>query len=224
MVNPEGLPTNQGNEKYGDMFSRCRFSREEKKTLHVDNNERKSPSDVYRFNVEGIKPKQEDGKIEDNILLQLFKDQDMASGQLGGVTENKLEPQLPSQNSHAHPYKPESSSWPGMNYHSKTESYSLPQSTSFGGSGEAMKNILILTNLKPQLTAISEGQTSPLPTTRSLGSSWNPTEVIHLPPAVQTPALHIARPVHMRQTAELRRRRETLFGWAKMKRLLRRLE
>jgi len=118
MVNPEDLAGNQGSN-------------------NIRPDGRKSPSDVYRFNVEGIRPKQEDGKIEDNILLQLFKDQDTASGQLGRAPDNKfckLEPQLPSKNSHAHPYKPEAASWLGMSYLSKMEAYSLPQSSQFGSS------------------------------------------------------------------------------------------
>eukprot|EP00092_Neocalanus_flemingeri_P040912 GFUD01044545.1.p1 GENE.GFUD01044545.1~~GFUD01044545.1.p1 ORF type:complete len:194 (+),score=37.61 GFUD01044545.1:65-646(+) len=102
-----------------------------------DYDDRKSPSDIYRFNGEDIKPKSDDGKIDDNILLQLFKEQDMASGQHGGASQNKfskLEPQLLSQNSHAHPYKPEGS-WIEMNHRSKMEIYPLAPPTPFGGRG-----------------------------------------------------------------------------------------
>jgi len=148
MVNPEAMPvTQQGADKYKDRFNRCKYSREDKEPDHTTNDDRKSPSDVYRFNGEDIKPEGEDGKIEDNILLQLFKDQDTASGQpVGDAAKrsysaisahqnkfSKLEPQLPSQNSHAHPYKPEAS-WLEMSYLSKMELYPLPPPTPFGGT------------------------------------------------------------------------------------------
>jgi len=44
----------------------------------LKNSDRKSPSDVYRFNGEGLKPKNEDGNVEDAIFLQLFKEQEAA--------------------------------------------------------------------------------------------------------------------------------------------------
>ena len=47
---------------------------------------------------------------------------------------SKLSPTLPSQNSHAHPYKPEAS-WLEMNYLSKMEGYPLPSQAPFAGTG-----------------------------------------------------------------------------------------
>ena len=47
---------------------------------------------------------------------------------------SKLSPTLPSQNSHAHPYKPEAS-WVEMNYLSKMEGYPLPSQAPFAGTG-----------------------------------------------------------------------------------------
>ena len=47
---------------------------------------------------------------------------------------SKLLPTVPSQNSHAHPYKPETS-WIEMNHLSKTEGYQLPPQAPFAGTG-----------------------------------------------------------------------------------------
>eukprot|EP00092_Neocalanus_flemingeri_P023386 GFUD01025355.1.p1 GENE.GFUD01025355.1~~GFUD01025355.1.p1 ORF type:complete len:397 (+),score=117.00 GFUD01025355.1:167-1357(+) len=143
MVNPDAMPVTQAADKYKDRFSRCKYTREdkytreEKKPDQTSNDDRKSPSDIYIFNGEDIKPKSEDGHMDDNILLQLFKDQDTAAGQHGGGPQNKfskLEPQLLSQNSHAHPYKPEAS-WLEMSQLSKMELYPLAPPTPFGGRG-----------------------------------------------------------------------------------------
>merc|ERR1719318_1886559 len=114
-----------------DRVNRTGYTREDKETEDLRNSERKSPSDIYRFNGEDIKPKSENGNIDDNILLQLFKEQEAA------VSPNKfpkLLPTLPSQNSHAHPYKPEAS-WLEMNYLSKMEGYQLPSHAPFAGTG-----------------------------------------------------------------------------------------
>merc|ERR1719318_2405021 len=113
-----------------DRVNRTGYTREDKETKDIKNSERKSPSDIYRFNGEDIEPKSENGNIDDNILLQLFKEQETA------VSPNKfseLLPTLPSQNSHAHPYKPEAS-WLEDNYLSKMEGYQLPSQAPFAGS------------------------------------------------------------------------------------------
>jgi len=95
------------------------------------NQEEKSPSDVYRFNGADLKPKNEDGIMEDTIFQQLFKEEDE---EVSASKFCKVLSPLPSQNSHAHPYKAEPS-WMSMNYLSnKLEGYPFP-SPSFHGTG-----------------------------------------------------------------------------------------
>jgi len=93
--------------------------------------EEKSPTEVYRFNGGDLKPKTEDGNMEETIFQQLFKEEDLAGS---GSKFSKIIPPLPSQNSHAHPYKPEAS-WMEMSYLSKIEGYSFPSAATFLGTG-----------------------------------------------------------------------------------------
>jgi len=97
----------------------------------------KSQISITLVQGEYTRPKSENDTNEGNILLQLYKDQGNA-GQAGSPNKfSKVLPQLPTQSSHAHPYKPEPNLLE-MNYPSKTEgltqtSTSTPSSPYVGG-------------------------------------------------------------------------------------------
>jgi len=94
------------------------------------NDRSSSPSDVYRFNGDFARAKRDDGNLEENILQQLFKENESAG------LPSKLCAQPPSQNSHAHPYKVEQN-WRQMAQLAKPEDFGFQGSTSFGGSSRS---------------------------------------------------------------------------------------
>jgi len=75
-------------------------------------------SDIYRLNGEFVRPKTEDGSIENSIFMQLFKDQNTTEQTFSANKFSKVVSQLTAPNSHAHPYKSETSSME-LNYSPK---------------------------------------------------------------------------------------------------------